>query len=364
MGQWTSSHSSAPRVETVLQSDEQLFYYRNFQAHANCAEKVRQYKALNKLIDLREHVDSEHVSGKDPYQDYHNRKANNLSSEEKRKHENKYQSLKDMILENACVMCQVFAGRPDESQSEHRLRACMGDELVDWSLMRRNTDDTPANQRGDSEEEQFASYSNLPSLNIDYDRVVYCFHQDNALAEMFNKLTAHKRLLTQKGSFQQLFPNIVNELRKKTNDDHTTHDSVSQPQFNTGNTSDLNSKLLHEISQKHASKERAILDSCINKSDAQIHPGGHSCLGEAIIYSHALTTHFCKRSLNQCLEKKVPSFIIDGLEDDEAWNQLSVIDFSQCLTSKSPRSMSPGEDECSHCFDQVMEFMTETVLKE
>ncbi|KAF0977109.1 hypothetical protein FDP41_003762 [Naegleria fowleri] len=352
MGQFTSSsqNSSAPRVEEVLQSESQLFYYRDFQAHANCAEKIRQFKALNKLIDLREHVESD-GSGNDPYQTYHNRKVNNLSSEEKRKHEKKYNSLKDMILENACVMCQVFAGRPEESHNESQLRSCMGDELVDWSLMRRS-DTQNINNGKDTEEEQISSYSNLPSLSVDYDRVVHCFHQDHTLSEMFNKLAAHKRMLTQKGSFQQLFPNMVEELRKK-------NDETQLQYNNTQHTPELNTKLLHEISQKHASKELAILDSCINKSDAQIHPGGHSCLGEAIIYAHALTTHFCKRSLTKCLEKKVPSFIIDGLEDDEAWNQLSVIDFSQCLTPKNDNDV-----ECSHCFDQVMDFMTETVLKE
>src|SRR3989338_2744118 len=105
MGQ-SQGTSSSPKLEQILQSNAQWFYFRDYHAHATCAEKIRLYKDLSKLIDLRGNAEVEEEfrdDGSDPYKSYHNKAVNNLSSEEKRKGSRKYEQLKDLILENACV---------------------------------------------------------------------------------------------------------------------------------------------------------------------------------------------------------------------------------------------------------------------
>ncbi|EFC43446.1 predicted protein [Naegleria gruberi] len=345
MGQGSSQ--STPRLEDILTSPSQWFYFRDYQAHATCSEKIRLYKELNKLVDLRSGVDGDeefHDDGSDAHKTYHNKSVNNLSSEEKRKSNQKYEQLKDLMLENACVMCQTFSGRIEEVENENKLRECFGDELVDWSQMKKRNNEEKFN-----EEEQLLS---LPILPLDYDRLLYCFQSNNATIPMFDALAKHKSFLTQRGSLRELFPHITNNLREQR--------PIAEL-FSIKNTPEHNFSLLKDLSNKQASKEFQVLDSCINKSEAQVNPNSTSCLGEALIYSHAVTPKFCQRQIRDCLERKIPSFVVNGLDDDEAWEHLSVIDYTQCLLN---RSKSMTLNEAHECFDNVMDFMGEQILKE
>jgi len=327
MGTSSSKALSGPSVEKVLDSEEQLFYYRNMAISDACSAKISYFKQWNKLVDVRANVDPRVA---DEFQSYHEPYLNTegLTSEEKRKRSIIYNRLRDKILSATCVLCNMFPNY------EKPLRECMGDELVEWSLMQRKFD-----QEG---EEQ---YDNLNVLKLDYDRVASCF-QNEQISAGAAEIARHHSFLTTKGSLKGLFPSIVHDLSKQS-------DSQEKMEYVAKNSEHENHFILDHISKQYANNEMSILNSCLN-GQSQFHPG---CFGEVVLYSNKLAQKFCRTAMRNCLENKLPSYIVGGLEDSEAWDSLSVEDYSQCLY------FSKG-GECNACLDTVMQYINETSLKE
>ncbi|KAL9642535.1 hypothetical protein ABK040_011102 [Willaertia magna] len=285
----TSEVTEEIKIEELL-TPQQIFYFKDFQAHVNCNEKINEYVTQNKLIEITNEITNENLENKK----IHYSKLN--------------------LLENVCVLCQNY--------EEDLFRKCFGNEIVEFSEMKEST----------SLQNNLQNNENKESLKVNFGKILNCLSNDEEINIFTEKIISYKHFLRQEGSFKELFPNLVNELQNNNN-------IVKDKE---------NNELLNKITKENASKEFKILENCFLLQKPQLYKKGKSCFGEALIYAYSMIPFYCKTELLQCLQKKGKN-----LENS------SIIDFSNCLTQRTQNNIS-----CTNCFQQVMNYMNDTILKD